>query len=47
MGGKSRKTGGISRKLIDKIKKGRLDAAKKKGEKKPANKDPFGLNNVS
>ena len=45
MGGKSRKTGGISKKLIDKIKAGdKLDKADKSGyeEKKQRNK-PFGL----
>jgi hypothetical protein len=44
MGGKSRKSGGISRRLIEKIKAGgRLGkTGKKQGDKKQG-ADPFGL----
>jgi hypothetical protein len=45
MGGKSRKTGQISRKLIDKIKKGKLssDKSNKKAKDKKPTDDAFGL----
>jgi len=48
MGGKSRKTGGISKALIDRIKAGgKLDASGKKRKKgscvKVQREDPFGI----
>jgi hypothetical protein len=44
MGGKSRKTGGVSKELIDRIKRGgKLPERKDKKQKQPQ-RDPFGLN---
>ena len=46
MGGKSRKTGAISRKLIDRLKNGRTAIQDRKGPEKKKSivkEDPFGL----
>lgn len=47
MGGKSRKTGQVSQKLIDRLKNGKpFKEGRKKAEKvvKTVESDPFGLN---
>lgn len=43
MGGKSRKVGGVSRALIDRIKLGNLAPTPKAATPKTPTKDPFGL----
>jgi len=43
MGGKSRKTGGISKKLVEAIKRGDYDSYKKKGKKKKFEKNYGGF----
>jgi hypothetical protein len=45
MGGKSRKTGSVSKKLIDRLKAGRPLKSAGNNKKETPKHDPFGLSN--